>query len=125
MWLKYWTVYRPPNSKRLQAGIFQLLKLFFQPIRRSHFKSSGARLGDSLRGTYSSDYPPSDRVGPQVVQDGRLLIAGEAFPVPPRHNGWVDGAAMSGLHAAEIILNKIDSSTNWFTIPQRIWAEKD
>ncbi|KAG7342261.1 monoamine oxidase [Nitzschia inconspicua] len=78
-----------------------------------------------IRGTYSSDHPPADRVGPQVIQDGNLLIAGEAFPVPPRHNGWVDGAAMSGLHAAEIILNKIDSSTNWFTIPQRIWKEKD
>jgi monoamine oxidase len=73
-----------------------------------------------VRGTYSMDYPPSERAGPQVLHGSKLLIAGEAFPLPPRHVGWVDGAALSGLHAAEIILQQSDPSVDWFSIPLSI-----
>lgn len=76
-----------------------------------------------VRGTYSSDLARVERAGPQVLWKGKLFIAGEAFPVPPKHNGWVDGAAMSGLHAAEIILHQLDSTVNWFSIPRSIWKE--
>ena len=35
------------------------------------------------------------------------MLAGEAFPVPFHHFGWVDGASLSGLHAAELILHEM------------------
>lgn len=78
-----------------------------------------------VRGTYAGDCPPSDRAGPQVLYGGRLFIAGEAFPVPRRHVGWVDGAALSGLHAAETILHDIDASKVWSSIPKKIWKAED
>jgi monoamine oxidase len=60
-----------------------------------------------IRGTYSSD-SSEELAGPQVAwTDTRLVIAGEAYPVPTGHNGWVDGAALSGLHAAELVLHQI------------------
>lgn len=79
-----------------------------------------------VRGTYamSTDYPPLERAGPQVAYGGRLLVAGEAFPIPPWHVGWVDGAALSGLHAAELILDQIDSSINWFSILEELGEEE-
>jgi monoamine oxidase len=75
-----------------------------------------------IRGTYSIDYPVKG-TGPQEAwSNKRLLIAGEAFPIPRQHNGWVDTAALSGLHAAEIILYHIDNkSTASFSIPRWMW----
>jgi monoamine oxidase len=74
-----------------------------------------------IRGTYSQDCPPYAEDGPQEVIAGRrLLLAGEAFAVPKCQIGWVDGAALSGLHAAEQILSHIDATVDWFSIPQSL-----
>ena len=78
-----------------------------------------------IRGTYSEDCAPYPEVGPQEVFAGRkLLLAGEAFPVPRCQVGWVDGAALSGLHAAELILNHVDVTVDWFSIPAALKYSK-
>ncbi|KAL3924684.1 MAG: hypothetical protein SGILL_000896 [Bacillariaceae sp.] len=78
-----------------------------------------------IRGTYSQDCPYYAEDGPQEVYEGRrLLLAGEAFPIPKCQIGWVDGAALSGLHAAELILNHIDASIDWFSIPDNLKQEE-
>ncbi|KAL3939058.1 MAG: hypothetical protein SGARI_001508 [Bacillariaceae sp.] len=74
-----------------------------------------------IRGTYSSSCPKLAEDGPPDVYGGKhLLIAGEAFPIPKCQIGFVDGAALSGLHAAELILSEIDSTTEWKTIPESL-----
>jgi len=60
-----------------------------------------------IRGTYSNIYPRvpnGSKGGPRIVGDGRIFIAGEAFPIPFKQNAWVHSAAFSGKKAAlEII----------------------
>ncbi|CAB9510889.1 amine oxidase [Seminavis robusta] len=66
--------------------------------------------------------------GPQQLwKRCKLVVAGEAFPVPPHHNGWVDGASLSGLHAAEMILRRLGyiESADDFSIPQDLWETAD
>jgi len=84
-----------------------------------------------IRGIYANQTVPWKRNmggGPQPLwgkNNRQLLVAGEAFAVPPNHNGWVDGAALSGLHAAELILEDIISPEKMmFSIPQEIWDEE-
>ena len=78
-----------------------------------------------IRGTYSEDCAPYPEAGPQEVFAGRrLLLAGEAFAIPRCQIGWVDGAALSGLHAAELILNHIDATIDWFSIPPSLKNSK-
>ena len=74
-----------------------------------------------IRGTYSNQ---AVQTGPMDVwKDNKLLVAGEAFPIPAEHNGWVDGAALSGLHAAELILHEMDHQRDPFTIPADLLEE--
>jgi monoamine oxidase len=78
-----------------------------------------------IRGIYSSRSVSSK--GPKRLWGAKLFFAGEAFPVPPWHNGWVDGAALSGLHAAELILHKINPERlplKDFSIPDDIWEDE-
>ena len=82
-----------------------------------------------IRGIYSNEALRLDkrnRGGPRPLwgsNNRQLLVAGEAFPVPPDHNGWVDGAALSGLHAAELILHHMDPERLEFSIPEDFWED--
>lgn len=56
-----------------------------------------------VRGVYSTRRPHFPSNGPQNV-DGKIYLAGEAFPYRGQANGWVHSAALSGKQAAVSVI---------------------
>jgi monoamine oxidase len=59
-----------------------------------------------IRGATIPDFECRDRCGAQNVNDGKLFLAGEAFPymIDRQEVGWVHNSAMSGKDAARQII---------------------
>jgi monoamine oxidase len=78
-----------------------------------------------IQALYPNDYGRYDEAGPQdLYRNKHVMIAGDAFPVPEYHVGWVCAASLSGLHAVERILSDIEPSIDWYSIPRSIWNKE-
>ena len=78
-----------------------------------------------IQGMYPKYLDNFDEAGPQTpVQSKAVMIAGDAFPVPRHHSGWVCAASLSGLHAAETLLSDAKPDIDWGSIPKSIWMKE-
>jgi monoamine oxidase len=73
-----------------------------------------------IRGATIPDFKCGDHCGAQDVNDGKLFLAGEAFPyvIDRREVGWVHNAAMSGKDAARQIIQS--RKEEWQVPPERL-----